>query len=258
MTFSTTDPLLADLKRRDPERFASLLFVPAPSRFRIALLYSFNLELASVREKALREAMAGHIRLQWWRDSLEGSAQGNAFTSQLLDLKLPLAMLLSMIDAREADLSPEAPSDMAALEGYASATGGALHALAATLLGGNDREVEIASKAGSAYALQGLMRAIPAHAAWGRRHLPLDLWAGEIKGPSSLLNRAVESVALQAGTYLDGVDLSALRKTCRPAALCALPARTHLKRLRRSGFDPFDGRLALPATRPMAMLLAML
>lgn len=258
MTSSTTDPLLAELKRRDPERFTSLLFAPGPARQGLGLLFAFNLELAGVREKAVRETMAGHIRLQWWRDALLGETQASAFARQILSLNLPLSSLLAMVEAREADLSPDAPASLAELEAYAASTGGALHALAAQLMGGNERETDLARMAGTAYALQGLMRAIPAHASQGRRHLPFELFAGEISGPSSALNAAVETVSRRVWDHLGGIEIRRLRKSCRPAALCALQSATHLKRLRHAGYDPFDGRLSLPATRPLALLLAMI
>jgi phytoene synthase len=253
MRLSTTDPLWQDLKRRDPERFATLLFAPPARQAGLACLYGFNLELASIRERAAREPMAGHIRLQWWRDSLSQGGGGVETAIGVLRLGLEVEELLALVDAREADLSPEAPASLSDLEAYARATGGRLAALAARYLDGDDTALETAARAGTAYALQGLMRAIPAHAAMGRRHLPLDMYGDAIEAPAPGLGDAVAKVAALAGEHLAGVHLTQLPKSVRASSLCALQATTHLKRLRRSGFNPFEPRLSIPATRPLAL-----
>lgn len=253
-----TDPLLVELKRRDPERFATLLFAPSDKQAGLCALYAFNLELGSVRERAVREPSAGLIRLQWWRDALESERGDMPLAAQVSALGLDREALLGLVDAREADLSFEPPATLKDLEAYAAATGGALHALAARLLGAEPDSCRLAWKAGTAYALLGLMRAIPAHGALGRRHLPMDLFPGGIDRPSAELGRAVEEVAELAGEYLGRVRLSEIPRFARASALCALQARTHLKRLRRAGFDPFDRRLSIPATRLLAMAWGMI
>ncbi|CAA6605634.1 putative phytoene synthase (Terpenoid synthase) [Rhodospirillaceae bacterium LM-1] len=258
MPFSTTDPLFADLKRLDPERFISLLFAPKEKQAGLAALYAFNLELGSVRERAMREPMAGHIRLQWWRDALASGAGGVALAEALLAAKFDVAALSALIDAREADLSSDPPQSLAELEDYAKATGGGLQELAAKWLGGNDAACDTARLAGTAYALVGLMRALPFHARMGRRHLPQDLMAGAIEGPSAGLSAAVEQVAALAAGGLGRVRLAQVPKTVRAAVLCALQAKTHLKRLKRAGYNPFDPRLKIPATRPLALWWGMI
>jgi len=72
MPKTPTDPLLADLRKRDPERFVTLMFAPEQRRAGLGVLYAFNLELGRIRERTLHEPMAGHIRLQWWRDAIAG------------------------------------------------------------------------------------------------------------------------------------------------------------------------------------------
>ncbi|MBI5120823.1 MAG: squalene/phytoene synthase family protein [Rhodospirillales bacterium] len=258
MMISPTDPLFADLKRMDPERFASLLFAPKDKQPGLAVLYAFNMELSFVRERSLREPMAGHIRLQWWRDALSSGAGGAPLAEAMLALKLDPADLQALIDAREIDLSPDPPDNLDDLEDYAEATGGALQELAAKWLGGDESACETARLAGTAYALLGLMRALPFHAALGRRHLPQDLLPGAITGPSVALNGAVEKVADLAADGLGRVRLAQVPRFARAAGLCALQADTHLKRLKRAGFNPFDARLKIPATRPLALWWGMI
>jgi phytoene synthase len=241
------------LSTTDPERFVTTLFAPREKRAGLAALYAFNFELGSVRERAVREPMAGHIRLQWWRDALASGGGGAPLAEAVLGLGLAVDDLLAMVDAREGDLSPDAPASMADLEAYAASTGGALQALAARFLGGDEAVCAMARHAGTAYALQGLMRALPAHAAIGRRHLPLQALPEEISAPSAALSFAVEQVVQLAASHLDQVPLASMPRATRAAGLCALQAATHLKRLKRAGYNPFAPRLAIPAPRPLAL-----
>ncbi|MBF0168023.1 MAG: squalene/phytoene synthase family protein, partial [Alphaproteobacteria bacterium] len=160
---------------------------------------------------------------------------------------------LGLIDAREGDLETEPPARLADLEAYAGATGGALGDLAAAFLGGDAVACQMSRDAGTGYALLGLMRALPAHLAQGRHHLPQELMPQAIKGPSPELCRAVARVAERAADYLGRVRVKDVHRKSRAACLCALQAKTHLKRLKRAGFNPFDSRLSIPATRPLAL-----
>src|SRR3954452_10041979 len=58
------------------DRYWASLFAPADKRPHLHALYAFNFEVARVRE-AVREALVGEIRLQWWRDALQGEARGD-------------------------------------------------------------------------------------------------------------------------------------------------------------------------------------
>ena len=59
------------VRAADRERFLTALFAPADRRNALFALYAFNIEIARVRE-AVREPLAGEIRLQWWSDALRG------------------------------------------------------------------------------------------------------------------------------------------------------------------------------------------
>ena len=56
------------------DRFLAALFAPAAQRPALFALYAFNVEIARVRDVA-REPMPGEIRLQWWREVVEGRAR---------------------------------------------------------------------------------------------------------------------------------------------------------------------------------------
>jgi phytoene synthase len=100
--------------------------------------------------------MAGEIRLQWWREVLDGQraeeAAANPVAAALLDAiqryHLPPQRLIVLIDERSSDLYHEPPRN---LETYGTATDGTIIALAAYILGGEGIEVEhIARRAGLA------------------------------------------------------------------------------------------------------------
>ena len=78
----------AVVRAADKDRFLAALFAPAERRRHLFALYAFNGEIARVRELA-REALPGEIRLQWWRDVLDGEARGevsaNPVAAALLD-----------------------------------------------------------------------------------------------------------------------------------------------------------------------------
>src|SRR4051794_31816454 len=61
----------------DKDRFLATLFAPADKRGHLFALYAFDIELASVRHRA-RQPIPGEIRLQWWRDVLNGERAGEA------------------------------------------------------------------------------------------------------------------------------------------------------------------------------------
>jgi phytoene synthase len=65
------------VRAADKDRFLATLFAPGRKRGPLFALYAFNIEIAGVRDR-VREPMAGEIRLQWWRDVLDGERGGEA------------------------------------------------------------------------------------------------------------------------------------------------------------------------------------
>jgi NADH dehydrogenase [ubiquinone] 1 alpha subcomplex assembly factor 6 len=254
------------VRRHDHDRFLTALFAPAGSREALLALYAFNYELARTRE-VVSEPMLGRIRLQWWRDALDAVYAGAA--PRRHEVVAPLAAVIrrrslarahfdALIDAREADLADEAPASLAALEAYAEASSVRLVLLALEVLGEGGEAAQAAGRAvGIAYALSGLLRAVPFHARARRLYLPRDLVeaAGleierglfELK-PSPALSRVVEGVAARALAHLAAAQAlrPKLSRAALPALLPAVLARADLARLARAGYDPFAPRVARP------------
>jgi phytoene synthase len=63
------------VREADRDRYLAALFAPADRRGALFSLYAFDIEISRIRDLA-REPMPGEIRLQWWREVLEGVRAG--------------------------------------------------------------------------------------------------------------------------------------------------------------------------------------
>jgi phytoene synthase len=253
----------AEVHRHDPDRFLTALYAPPSARESLLTLYAFNLEIAKIREQ-VSEPMLGEIRLQWWREAVEEAYAGGAvrrhavaepLAAVIRDRGLTRAHFDRLIDARAFDLDDAPPQTAQALTDYAEATSASLVWLALETLGApDDAAIEAGRHVGIAWALVGLLRAMPHHLRQGRVYLPEDM-AGEFAvdrralremKPSPALAAAVRALAERAGGHLR--DARAHRrevpKAALPALLPAVLADGHLRRLARAGYDVFDPRLA--------------
>ncbi len=244
-------PLAELVRRHDRDRFQTVLFAPAARREALFALYAFNFEIARVRE-VVREPMLGRIRLQWWREAIAAAYEGGmvrrhdvveGLSAAIRAHRPDRAGFEALIDAREADLEAP-PGDLAALEAYAEASSGRLCRLAAELLGAGEPEaLAAADEVGTGYALAGLIRAMPFHAAAGRRYIAAD---------------AVPAVVRAAEAHLAAAR-ARRRAVPRPVLAALLPAIVasgFLRRLRRAGGDPFAPALARPDPLQSWRLLA--
>ena len=169
------------VREADKDRFLASLFAPANRRPHLFALYGFNVEIARVGQVA-HEPLAGEIRLQWWRDALSGVAPGeaaaNPVAAALLDTiarcGLPAAPFDALIDARARDLYDDPILTLSELEAYGRATASTLFGMAARILDRGAAPDDVADPAGVAYALAGLLKAFPRHAARGRIYLPTE------------------------------------------------------------------------------------
>src|SRR3546814_16847236 len=111
--------------------------------------------------------MIGRIRLQWWRECLDGIYDGAARQHEVVQplaeaiaaRQLPRALLEAIIDARELDLDAEPPASLEALRGYVAGTSTSLVRLALHVLGADDAaRRQAAGQPGTAWARLGLLR----------------------------------------------------------------------------------------------------
>jgi phytoene synthase len=254
------------LRREDRDRWLASLFVPRERRPHIHALYAFSLELARVNE-IVSEPLLGEIRLQWWRDALEGAgeAKANPVAAALLDtlarFDLPKAPLLELIVARGHDLYGDPIQSIDALETYTNATCANLFHLAALILDGAEAGAsrDAALHAGIAYGIVGLIRALPWHCARGQVFVPVeilqahgasrdDFVAGHAS-PGVLAALADLHVLARAHKNIFYAGLPGLPEKSRPAFLPVCLCEPYLRLMEKPGFDPFKAVVELPQWR---------
>lgn len=261
----------------DKDRFVSALFAPASHRRALHALYALDIELARVRELA-REPMPGEIRLQWWREVLNGERPGeespvaSAVLATIRRYRLPLCEFSDMVDARSFDLYDDPMGSLAELDGYADKTSAALIRLVALVLDDqllNDQVLNdgdepsvapgvaaSARHAGIATVIARLLAAFPLHASRRQLYLPLDLMRRHGAQPEDVfagratpeLARAMAELRDMARSHLNQISAVNIPAALVPAFLPTALVRSTLKSLER-GTDPFMPRLLPPWRR---------
>lgn len=259
-----------EVRRADYDRFLTVLFAPPAARERLFALYAFNHEIAKVRE-TVSEPMLGQIRLQWWREAIEGIYAGSprkhgvveALAAVVAERRPPLAGFEALIDAREFDLAGRAPATLAELEAYCEGTASQLLWLAADLLGVADEATHAKLRPlGIAWALTGLVRAIPFHTRARRQYIPADIAAEAGLTDEALfslkaggaLREAVRALASAAGRHLAEARALSAPRAARPLLLLAPLARAYLRQLRRCGYEVMERPIEISPTAKIARL----
>lgn len=214
MLFVSAEPLaelLADLRRRDPERWITTLWAPARTRPLLAAVLLLDLEIERVVAEA-GEPMVAEIRLAWWRERLFDLADGKPPPGQPLLMMLAKEAPSAGVDLRalaglEDALWPllgEGPCDLVAM---ARARGGLLAMALGTIHGVLPSAA--AEAAGARIALARFARR-----AWGRAQpavlAGLDIW----RSTSPQHGEPVERDGARVLAALDALacrDLSAVR-----------------------------------------------
>jgi len=230
------EALAALVRRRDPDRFLTALFAPPAKRDALLALYAFNHELARARE-VVSELPLALIRLQWWREVVEGARRHHEVAAPLraaIDAgDLHPAVLLAMIDAREIEAEPVIETQES-WTAYLCSSAGGVAVSAAQLLGAGD--VEQYRPLGTAYGIAGVLRSVATHAKQGRCLLPADVLSQHgltphevVAEPRAERLRAVIRLLAREGLVMLARPLP-LRHPARAAALPAVLARRDLRR----------------------------
>jgi 15-cis-phytoene synthase len=177
-----------EARNLDHDRYLAALLAPAPARDALMTVAAFHGEIARV-PTSVREPAMGAIRLQWWRDALGGDTAAEPTGSPIVERlrpaiesgALPIAEVISIIDAYETLLQPGTLADAAALDAFLDASQGAAFRLSARILGAEDGEArEIVGAAAQAYGRVQLLRALPLLLAKGHNPFapePIQDWA---------------------------------------------------------------------------------
>jgi phytoene synthase len=257
------------IRASDEDRYFTALFAPVEKRKALFALYAFHHEIARVAE-SVRDPMMHAIRLQWWREAVEGAREGKprqhhtvtALAELFAQHDLPPELFEAMIDAREDDMAETAFADLLALEKYCDDTSGNLMRLASRVLG--EAHDDLAHLAGVTHALAGILRAIPFHAARGKVYLPLDFLAEAGTSREEILQThsgkklgpVIARIAKFAREHLAAGRAIKPGKAL-PAFLPAVTAPLYLKQVAAPDFDAFKTPVDIPLyRRQFAMLRA--
>jgi phytoene synthase len=250
-----TFEIAADIVRAgDRDRYLADLFAPEAARRHLFALHAFNVEVARVREQ-VSDPNLGEIRLQFWRDALEAEGSdhpvGRALAESIAAFHLPSGALDNLIEARRFDLYDDPMPSLNDLEGYAGETSSSLFQMAAIVLagGGDPATADLSGHGGVAYALTGLIRALPIHAGRGQLYLPADIldrhgvdreaiFSGRATPP---LQAAIVELAGVARNHLETARRFAkdIAPMLMPAYLPLALVEPELDRIMNAGYQPF-------------------
>lgn len=253
------------LREADPDRYLATLYLPAELRPDAAALYAFNAEIARI-PALVSEPVPGEIRLQWWREVIEGGREAGdhpvavALLAAIERRRLPAEVLSRAIDARIFDLYHDPMPDRGALEGYCGETASALLnlvALAAGATPGADL-ADACGHGGVAQAMAGLVRHSGFHRSRQRCYVPdellrlagltVDEWLGA--PPDARHRAATEAMILLAREHLDKsrAAIGRLDRPLMPVFLPLAPVAAYLDAARRAGAGLFE---AVPDLSPL-------
>jgi NADH dehydrogenase [ubiquinone] 1 alpha subcomplex assembly factor 6 len=270
-TMSEIDYCADLVRRQDYDRYLTAQFAPAARRHDLLALYAFNVEIAKTRE-IVSEPLLGQMRLQWWRDTIgmlyagetRGQPVADALGRAINAAGLSRRLFDDLIDARETDFDDVPPKTLGDLKRYAERTSGSLTLLALEILGHGGGPALLAGRhVGLAWALVGLLRAIPFHAAQRRLYLPddlmraADLCTEDVIAAHSgeALRPVVEPIALAAREHLFQARMQEFVPHGAVAALLpACLADDYLRRLRKAGYDPWRPAISAGRTRRLLAL----
>jgi phytoene synthase len=256
------------VREADRDRYLATLLAAPDRQPGLFALYAFNQEITRVRD-IVSDPLPGEMRLQWWRYMLGGEARGEvsahpvaaALADAVLRYRLPRQALLDLIDARVFDLYDDPMPSVNDLEGYCGETSSSLIRLSCLILAGgaDPGGADAAGHAGVAYAITGLLRALPWHSRRGQCYLPLDILAehgldredivGRKDGPA--LRSALADMRGVARRHRDqAMDLiGAADPVSHAAFLPVVLVEPYLRIMEGKSYDPFRSVVDLPQWR---------
>lgn len=251
------DHCAALVREADRDRYLTTLFAPVDRRNALFALYAFDNEIMRVRDVA-REPMPGEIRLQWWREVLQGKRDGEAaahpvaaaLQAAVSRYTLSSDTLIALIDAHTFDIYDEPFATLDDLDNYAVLTESSLIATAAHILAGGDGANGVLIRhIGIALTVHNLLFALPRHAARRQLYVPLevldrhgvsreDIFAGR---DSDALKAALAELRRHARRQMQAAMMEAdnVPASIMPALLPLALVGPQLGRMDRRGYEPF-------------------
>lgn len=245
-------------RKYDNDRFLCSLFAPQEEREGLFSLLAFNYEIARIAED-VTEPMAGLIRLQWWRDAIEGVYAGKVHRHEVIK---PLAQLITdrslsytcfetLMNAREEDIYAVLPEGVDALLAYCKQSAAPLFTLMLEAVGVKDEAQHMAAQnLGIAWALTGIMRSMK-FSATRRLMLPSTLLAEKGIKPEEIIagrrleetREIVKTLTQITADYLAQAKAIRYEKPATPVFLLSVYVEIYLKRIRKAGYNLFSSDL---------------
>ncbi|MDI2091498.1 squalene/phytoene synthase family protein [Commensalibacter oyaizuii] len=169
------------VQKNDPDRFFCTLFIPPPHRELVFRLTAFYIEItravALPASWSVAGPMAGFIRLQWWRELIEGKDRTHEIApfirESIAQKTLNPSVLLSMIEAREIEL--DGIKDWEHWDHMMMLSSGALQQTIASILGIQDKaQLYAVGALGVAYDIVRMARYLPQMLQIGRCPFPTE------------------------------------------------------------------------------------
>lgn len=252
------DYCAALVREADRDHWLATLFAPPDRREALFALYAFAVEIRRVRDVA-REPMPGEIRLQWWREVLEGHRDGEAAahpvaSALMVGLKrhgIEPERLTGIVDAHQFDLYDEPMRTLDDLDNYGVMTQSALLDVAIGILGGGGPQAMMLVRgAGIAATVTGVLVNLAKQVSRRQMFVPLEVlerhgvnidevYAGKtseaLKSALAELRRHARRQMTMARNDGGQVPLAIL-----PALLPLALIGPTLKPMDRRGYEPFD------------------
>ncbi len=243
------------VREQDPDRFLLSMVMPPKARQALWALFAFNHEIAKTRE-IVSETQLGLIRLQWWRDALEGIyARDEVLEHEVLqalalaikEYALPQQLFEDVLYAREFDLEDRLPATLEGLVKYAEFTTVPLNKLVLMVLGEDIDEAALRDVS-VAYAMTGLLRAIPYHCGQRRCYLPEDMVQGAgIRMDHLYEYKAMEQLVPLVTDIAAHIEKQAATKPPKGYLRASrVLTKIYLKQLKRAEYNVFDATMAQP------------
>ncbi len=260
----------------DFDRYLCALFAKRHIRESLFSLILFNSEIAKI-SNVVSEPTLGHIRLQWWRDAIEGIYRGDVLAN---DIVAPLFAALKkhnytkvyfhqLIDGRALDLQANKIQTMSNLTDYAEQTSSPLlylflETMRPNKATDNDAIFKYTREVGISWALTGLIRAWPYHCSEGHIMLPSDLLENDkmmdstnSKAPSENVYKSLVEVGMLANSHLEeAARIKGLVsfKEIKVIRLLAMLCKAYLDRLSQYRFNPYIVESSIGPLRKQILL----
>ena len=249
----------AFLREHARDQWLAALFIPESLRHHVHALHAFSAEIQRVPD-IVSDPRLGEIRLQWWRECLEGARLGeaglNPVTAALIatigECRLPVQPLLDLIEAHRFDLYNDAMPGLNDLEGYCGETRSSLIRLTTLVLsgGGIPGGAEACGHAGVALGVTKILRNLPLHARRVQCYVPRDILEKHgltpqtftPDGPSLPISAAVREMRdIALANYRSArAGLQLLDASIRPAFIPIAPVQIYLKAVEKMSKNPFS------------------